>query len=215
MRVVAGEAKGRRLKGPKTEGTRPIIDRAKTALFDILSWRVEDATFLDLFAGVGGVGIEALSRGAASATFVELDPAVLTILRENLQTTRLADRAESQRSDAFVFLESARARGRHFDIIYVAPPQYQGMAAKALRQLDSRPVTDPGGLVIAQVHPRERAELDQLALSRLRRYDERRYGSTLLVFYEHALTEQSVAFGTSATSDAGEAPRQAEPSRDD
>lgn len=213
MRVVAGEAKGRRLKGPKTEGTRPIIDRAKTALFDILSWRVEDATFLDLFAGVGGVGIEALSRGAASATFVEIDPAVLTILRENLQTTRLADRAESLRSDAFVFLESAR--GRHFDIIYVAPPQYQGMAARALRQLDSRPVTEPGGLVIAQVHPRERAELDQLALSRLRRYDERRYGSTLLVFYEHALSEQRGAAATQAASDAGEAPKQAEPSRDD
>jgi 16S rRNA (guanine(966)-N(2))-methyltransferase RsmD len=193
MRVVAGEAKGRRLKGPKTEGTRPIIDRVKTALFDILSWRVEDATFLDLFAGIGSVGIEALSRGATAATFVEIDSAVLKILRENLESTRLADRAETLRVDAFAFLESAAAQGRHFDIMYVAPPQYRGLAARAVRQLDSHPLTQPAGLVIAQVHPRERNDLDQLALTTLRRYDERRYGSTLLVFYEHALMKRAVA----------------------
>lgn len=186
MRVVGGEARGRRLKGPKTEGTRPIMDRVRTALFDILSWRVEDTRFLDLFGGTGAVGIEALSRGAASATFVELDAGMMRILRENLETTRLADRAETLRVDAFAFLTSARGQGRRFDIIYVAPPQYQGMAAKALTQLDAAPLTEPGGLVIVQIHPREHAELDQLALANLRRTDERRYGSTLLVFYEHA-----------------------------
>jgi 16S rRNA (guanine966-N2)-methyltransferase len=186
MRVVGGEARGRRLKGPKTEGTRPIMDRVRTALFDILSWRVEDTRVLDLFGGTGAVGIEALSRGAASATFVELNPGMMRILRENLESTRLADRAETLRMDAFTFLASAHAQGRRFDIIYVAPPQYQGMAAKAIAQLDTAPLTEPGALVIAQIHPRERAELDQLALVTLRRTDERRYGSTLLVFYEHA-----------------------------
>jgi 16S rRNA (guanine966-N2)-methyltransferase len=195
MRVVAGEAKGRHLKGPKTETTRPIIDRVKTALFDILSWRVEDATILDVFAGVGSVGIEALSRGAAAATFIEIDAAVYKILRENLETTRLADRAETLRADAFAFLEASAARGRHFDIVYIAPPQYQGLAARALLRLDSHPLTQPGGLVIAQIHPRERGDLDQLALTRLRRYDERRYGSTLLVFYEHREPERA-ATGT-------------------
>jgi 16S rRNA (guanine(966)-N(2))-methyltransferase RsmD len=185
MRVVAGEARGRKLKGPATEATRPIIDRVKTALFDILSWRVEDVAFLDLFAGVGSVGIEALSRGAARATFVELDGGVLAILRENLVTTRLAERAETLRTDAFAFLAAAHAQGRVFDMVYVAPPQYQGLAARAVACLDAAPLTAPGGLVIAQVHPRERGELDQLALTSLRRYDERRYGSTLLVFYEH------------------------------
>jgi 16S rRNA (guanine(966)-N(2))-methyltransferase RsmD len=206
MRVVAGEAKGRRLKGPKTEDTRPILDRVKTALFDILSWRVEETTFLDLFAGVGSVGIEALSRGAAAATFVEVDAAVLKILRENLETTRLADRAEVMRADAFAFLESAAAQGRHFDIVYVAPPQYQGLAAKAVRRLDSHPLTQRGGLVIVQVHPRERGELDQLALTTLRRYDERRYGSTLLVFYEHALGQRpAVPDGAGAAMEEGQA----------
>src|SRR2546422_4826307 len=106
IRVVAGEAKGRRLKTPKTTGTRPIIDRVETTLFDILSVRVEDVRFLDLFAGTGSVGIEALSRGAASATFIELDPAILKLVRENLQITGLADRAETVHADAFKFLQA-------------------------------------------------------------------------------------------------------------
>src|SRR5690349_15751863 len=163
MRVVTGAAKGRRLKGPKTEGTRPIIDRVKTALFDILSWRVEDVRFLDLFAGTGSVGIEALSRGAAAATFVELDPAALAIVRENLEHTRLAEHAEVVRGDAFVFLASAARTGRRFEMIYIAPPQYQGLAARALAALDAAPLTEPGDMVIAQAHPREGAELDALA----------------------------------------------------
>lgn len=186
MRVIAGEAKGRKLKGATSEATRPIMDRVKTALFDILSWRVEDVRFLDLFAGTGSVGIEALSRGARAATFVELDAAALKIVRENLQITRLGDRAEMLRSDAFVFLRAAHLRGERYDMVYVAPPQYQGLAGRALLQMDAEPVTPPGGLVIAQVHPREGAELAELTLERLRRYDERRYGSTLLVFYEDA-----------------------------
>jgi 16S rRNA (guanine966-N2)-methyltransferase len=198
MRVVAGTAKGRRLKGPTADDTRPIIDRVKTALFDILSWRVEDTRFLDLFAGTGGVGIEALSRGAAAATFVEIDAAVLRIARENLDHTQLAEHAETVRSDAFAFLQSARAQGRWFDIIYVAPPQYRGLAARAVARLDEAPLTEAGGMVIAQVHPRERDELDRLLLRRLRRTDERQYGSTLLVFYEHASPPATTSSGVQA-----------------
>src|SRR5258708_38613348 len=106
MRVVTGEAKGRKLKGPKTAGTRPIIDRVKTALFDILSTRVEDARFLDLFAGTGSVGIEALSRCVASATFIEMNYSVLKLVRENLNITGLGDRAETLHMDAFTFVRA-------------------------------------------------------------------------------------------------------------
>lgn len=194
IRVVAGEAKGRRLKTPKTTGTRPIIDRVKTALFDILSVRVEDARFLDLFAGTGSVGIEALSRGAASATFIELNAAALKLVRENLQITGLADRAETVHADAFKFLQahtvdtegnSARFAGpRQYDIIYVAPPQYKGMAARALALLDKSSLIPDTGLVIVQIHPKERPELAAVPFARLALVDERRYGSTLLMFYE-------------------------------
>jgi 16S rRNA (guanine966-N2)-methyltransferase len=190
MRVIAGVAKGRKLKSPTTPDTRPILDRVKTALFDILAGDVVDARVLDLFAGAGQVGIEALSRGAASATFVELSPQVAQLVRENLAITRLEANAEVIRSDAFAFLRTARAQRRVYDLIYVAPPQYKGMAAQALAQLDREPLTEPGGLIITQTHPRERADFEGLALTRLRRYDERVYGSTLLLFYEHVEQER-------------------------
>src|SRR5579859_7440006 len=135
MRVVTGEAKGRKLKAPKTMGTRPIIDRVKTALFDILADEVDDARFLDLFAGTGSVGIEALSRGAARATFIEMNHQILKLVRENLAITGLTDRAETLHADAFKFLQTHATPGtpglrlpslkggeRIYDIIYVAPP---------------------------------------------------------------------------------------------
>ena len=188
MRVVTGEAKGRKLKAPKTAGTRPIIDRVKTALFDILSTRVEDARFLDLFAGTGSVGIEALSRGAAHATFIEMNHTVLKLVRENLKITGLGDRAETLQADAFKFLQSNAAQNgnaqRVYDMIYVAPPQYHEMAARALAMLDSSPLLAEDGLVIVQIHPKERSAVASVPLTRLVLSDERKYGSTLLMFYE-------------------------------
>jgi 16S rRNA (guanine(966)-N(2))-methyltransferase RsmD len=204
MRVVAGSAKGRKLKSPTTPGTRPVMDRVKTALFDILAPRIRDTRFLDLFGGTGSIGIEALSRGATFATFVELGPEALKCIRENLAITRFTDRAEVLRSDAFAFLERAYTSGKRYDIVYVAPPQYHGMAAQAVAQLDAAPLTEPGGLVIAQVHPREHGDLDALTLRRLRRSDERRYGSTLLVFYEHQQPDGQEQSGETATNTAEE-----------
>lgn len=183
MRVISGSARGRKLKSPKTSETRPIMDRVKTALFDILAPEILGMRVLDLFAGVGSVGIEALSRGAAAATFVERSPEAYRLVRENLAITGLSDRAEVLRTDAFAYLQQAAASGRRFDLIYVAPPQNEGLARQALAQLDSAPLTDPDGLVIVQIHPQERGELDNLPLTRLRRYDERKYGSTLLLFF--------------------------------
>jgi 16S rRNA (guanine(966)-N(2))-methyltransferase RsmD len=186
MRVVAGIAKGRQLKSPKSPNVRPIMDRVKTALFDILAPEIEGARFLDLFAGAGGVGIEALSRGADAATFVELDTETWKLIGENLHITGLGERAESLHTDAFRFVQRAHASGRRYDIVYVAPPQYQGMAGRALAQLDAQPLTEPGGLVIVQIDPRERKDVDALELYTLAPIDERRYGGTLLTFYEHS-----------------------------
>ncbi len=192
MRVVTGTAKGRKLKGPKTPGTRPIIDRVKTALFDILSWRIEDARFLDLFAGTGGVGIEALSRGATSATFIEMSLPIVRLIRENLQITGLSEHAEVLHMDSFKFLQTHAANQdiptntpvRTYDMIYVAPPQYHEMAARALGMLDTSPLLAEDGLVIVQVHPKERPGVTTVPLNRLIQTDERRYGSTLLLFYK-------------------------------
>lgn len=179
MRVIAGTAKGIPLRSPSTEETRPILGRAKEALFSILSPRIQDCLFLDLFAGTGGVGIEALSRGANGATFVELSPQIVTDLRYNLDRTHLADRALVRHMDVFAFLEEAPTR---FDTIFLAPPQWKNMWQPALRILDAE--TDwlaEDGIVVVQHDPTEYRSLD---LESLREYDRRRYAGVHLVFYE-------------------------------
>ena len=182
LRVIAGEAKGRRLKMVPGSGTRPIADRAKESLFNILGEDIEGAAVLDLFAGTGSVGVEALSRGAEYAVFVESDRLALKTIRENLQSTGLADYARVVRSDVFIYLRHDSRDREAFDYIHVAPPQYQNLWAETLKALDARPVwVNPDGIVVAQIHPREFAELP---LQHLTLFDQRQYGSTLLAFYE-------------------------------
>ncbi len=179
MRVIAGEAKGRRLFSVPGQATRPITDRVKEALFNILAARVVESRFLDLFAGTGGVGIEALSRGAREATFVERDERALATLHRNLEVTQLAHQAHVLRRDVFKFITSYE--GQPYDIIYVAPPQYQRLWAQTLYALDHSPLLTPGSLVVAQIHPKE---YEPLALAYLILSDRRKYGSTMLCFYE-------------------------------
>jgi 16S rRNA (guanine966-N2)-methyltransferase len=178
MRVIAGEAKGRRLKMVSGSSTRPIGERVKEALFSILGDRVEGARFLDLYAGTGSVGIEALSRGARSAVFVERQRQAVSTIRDNLTLTGLKDRARVVSGDALSFLR--REDLEAFDLIYVAPPQYKGLWAKALLALESTDLLGPGGLVIVQIYPKEYQELE---LTSLRLVDQRKYGSTMLCFY--------------------------------
>lgn len=124
IRVVAGTAKGRRLASPPTDATRPTPNRVREAVFNSLYslGALEGARVLDLYAGTGALGIEALSRGAAEAVFVERDPAVAAVLRDNLEATRLADRATVMAVDADAALaELARLR-RRFDVALVDPP---------------------------------------------------------------------------------------------
>jgi len=106
---------------------------------------------------------------------------VLKLVRENLKITGLADRAETIHADAFKFLQNCQDE---YDIIYVAPPQYHEMAARALGILDTSPLVAESGLVIIQIHPKERAGVVAVSLTRLELTDERKYGSTLLMFYE-------------------------------
>ncbi len=178
MRVIAGKAKGRKLKSVPGGGTRPITDRAKSALFNILGEDVIGCRFLDLFAGTGQVGIEALSRGASEAVFVERNAAALRTIRENLAHTGLAGQARVVRADVFEFL---RREPEPFDYVYIAPPQYQGLWAETLRLLDTRTGwLAEDGWAIAQIHPRE---YEDLPLQNLLLFDQRRYGGVMLCFF--------------------------------
>jgi 16S rRNA (guanine966-N2)-methyltransferase len=124
MRVVAGVARGLRLVAPEGEGTRPTSDRVREATFNALGsmGALDGATVLDLFAGSGALGIEALSRGAATATFVETDRAALRAVRTNLETTGLGDLAEVVARPAERFLAAAVAEGRRWDVAVLDPP---------------------------------------------------------------------------------------------
>ena len=180
MRVISGTAKGRTLKAVPGEGTRPITDRVKESLFNILGADIRDARFLDLFAGTGGVGIEALSRGAKEAVFVEQGRAARETIRANLAITQLAERARVVRADVFTFLSDTP--DVPFDYIYIAPPQYKGLWAQTLQAIDAKPAwLSEDSQVIVQIHP---VEFEPLQLERLALVDERKYGSTLLCFYE-------------------------------
>jgi 16S rRNA (guanine(966)-N(2))-methyltransferase RsmD len=180
IRVIAGSAKGRRLKLVPGDSTRPVMDRVKEALFSILGRSIIGSNFLDLFAGTGSVGIEALSRGAKQALFVEVDRLALKTIHENLAVTQLSEKAEVRRIDAYELLRNAPSR--HFDFIYVAPPQFHNLWLRTLESLEANPRWIPTGtVVIVQIAPTEQKAL---ALEHLRPYDERRYGNTLLWFFE-------------------------------
>jgi len=179
MRVIAGEAKGRRLLAVPGASTRPISDRVKEALFGILGERVMDGLFLDLFAGTGSVGIEALSRGAKRATFVEMRWQAIKTIKRNLEMTGLSGRARIIHQDVFRFIRS-QAGGTQYDIVCLAPPQYRGLWAKTLRALDEVDMLAEDGSIVAQMHPKE---CETLPLENLVLTDQRRYGSTMLCFY--------------------------------
>jgi 16S rRNA (guanine(966)-N(2))-methyltransferase RsmD len=180
IRVIAGSAKGRRLKLVPGESTRPIMDRVKQALFNILGDAILEARVLDLFAGTGGVGIEALSRGAAYAEFVESGRVAVNIIRENLHATGLLPLARIIRSDVFIHLRNAPREG--FDYVHIAPPQYRGLWSKTLQALEAKPEwVNPDGIVCVQIDPRE-YQAQKLAHFTL--VDERNYANTRLCLYE-------------------------------
>jgi 16S rRNA (guanine(966)-N(2))-methyltransferase RsmD len=179
MRVIAGIAKGTRLQAVPGSGTRPISDRVKENLFNVLGDEVDGAHVLDLFAGTGSVGIEALSRGASRAVFVERHSKAISTIRANLKKTRLQTSAQIVRADVFTYLA---ATPKPFDLIYVAPPQYVNLWHKTLLMIENQPAwLAVLGKVIVQIFPKE---FEPLGLSALTLTDQRQYGSTLLSFYE-------------------------------
>lgn len=180
LRVIAGSARGRRLALVPGDSTRPIMDRVKENLFNIIGPGIVDSTFLDLFGGTGSVGIEALSRGAAEATLIDSNRLAIRTIRSNLETVGLAEHAVVMQADALRHLTHPPVQA--FDYIYIAPPQYAGLWIKALKLVDAQPDwLNPDGWAIVQIDPKE---FEDVALASLTLIDKRKYGSTLLCFYE-------------------------------
>ena len=168
MRVITGSARGRRLRELEGMETSPTTDRVKEGLFSALQFEIEGRRVLDLFAGTGQLGIECLSRGAAEAVFVDRRAEAVRVIRENLRTTELADRAAVIAGDSLAYLE----RRQRFDLIFLDPPYSTGLLEQALARITEFDILSPHGIMVAE-HPAQQrlpALPDPYRLSRTYRY---------------------------------------------
>jgi 16S rRNA (guanine(966)-N(2))-methyltransferase RsmD len=180
MRIIGGQGRGRRLKSPKGGATRPTGDRVKQTLFDILAPRIAGCRFLDVFAGAGGIGLEALSRGASRVVLVDNNRAAVEAIEANLQTLGAGGHAQVFRQDARVALAALGDSGVRFDIIYVDPPYDSALYEELLEQVGRMRILEGDGLIIAE-HFHKRALPE--TIGGLIRAREVRIGDHRLSFY--------------------------------
>ena len=179
MRVIAGTARRTALAAPVGIKTRPTTDRAKEGLFNVLSRQVAGASFLDLYCGSGQIGIEALSRGADFAFFVDSCPRAISSLRQNLEKTRLAKRGRYSLEKAESAIPRLAASEKPFDIVFLDPPYDARQAAKALSLVEKSQLLKAGGLVVVESKTKL---VDNIPCS-LYLIDERAYGISCFFFY--------------------------------
>lgn len=180
MRVIAGQARGAQLKAPRGFGVRPTADRVREALFSVLGGRVIGAAVLDLFAGSGAVGIEALSRGAASCIFVENNNAHLEIIKANLGKTKLAEKARVIRLDVRKALPLLCRERFQADLIFLDPPYSSDAIPATLGTVGRGALLKAGGLVVVEHSSRNRLWAEAYPDAK-----QKKYGETLLTFIEH------------------------------
>lgn len=183
MRIIAGEFKGRRLKSPKGMDTRPTTDRVRESIFAILGDIVPGAKVLDAFAGTGAMGLEALSRGASHAVFVDASAAAARVVRDNVEACGAAGVSEVLRMDIRKALSFLARGSRRFDLVFVDPPYMTGLAQRTLADLDELKMLDTMAIAVVEHSRREEipAEVGGFSLAR-----RERYGDTMVSFYRYA-----------------------------
>ncbi len=177
MRVITGSAKGRRLLAPKSDKIRPALDKVKESVFDIL-FDVEGKSVLDLFAGTGSMGIEALSRGASHATFVDDFVPAVVLVRKNLKLCGFEDRASIVKSPVSAAIRKLEKKNASFDIIFVDPPYLKNLVKATLEALSQSSIIHPSSIIIVEHHPKELI----MEIKGLKITDSRKYGQTLITF---------------------------------
>lgn len=187
LRVIAGSAKGHGLKTIKGDTTRPTSDKVKGAVYNIIAAYIEGSNVLDLFAGTGSMGIEALSRGAGSAVFFDRNPLCCRVIRENLEHTKLTEKAAVYNMDYAAGINKMYNDGRKFDIIIMDPPYNKNFIQEALKLLVNNDIIEDDGIIIA-----EHSVMDRLPEScgRLKVIDTRKYGDTMITIYKDGKNEK-------------------------
>jgi len=187
MRVISGTARGRRLIPPKDRTVRPTSDRVKEALFSIIASQrgsLEGLSVLDLCAGTGSLGIEALSRGAGRALFVDAAKSSVSLIDRNLSATGFSERSRVVQADCTAILPALAAKGELFDIAFADPPYSMGIAEKILTQVASHKLLNADGLLIIETEDHE--ELPKIC-ENLHQTDRRVYGDTAITIFSNSI----------------------------
>lgn len=185
MRVISGSARSLKLKAPEGFDTRPTIDRIKESLFNMISDDLYDIDFLDIFSGSGGIGIEALSRGAKNAVFVDSSKESVDIINENLKFTRLFDKADVINADVFDAVSKFGREKRKFDIIFMDPPYKKGLVEEALATIFSADILKKDGFIIAE----QSAEEPEISVDGFRIFKIKNYNKIKMTFIEYDCLE--------------------------
>jgi 16S rRNA (guanine966-N2)-methyltransferase len=186
MRVIGGKAKGHRLSSPKGHDVRPTSDRVREAIFSSLQRDIPDTVVLDLFAGAGTLGIEALSRHARKAFFVDRSAAQIKLIKENLGKTHLVNQAILMCQDAETAITHLAEKDIRVDIVFMDPPYAAGLIIQTLEQLDHKGILLPGGIIVVEFNIKE--ELPK-QMGDILQTNVKRYGSTGISYYRR--TEES------------------------
>ena len=190
MRIIGGKLKKKKLAPVPGKGIRPTTDRLRESIFNILSPRINGAVVLDLFAGTGAMGIEALSRGAAAAVFIDRSAAAVATINKNLATCRLETVSRVIRWNAAKNLDCLSRSEVRFDLVFIDPPYGAGLITPALRYLHQSGALAPGATVLVEHTPAEPLESDPGHLETaqaFRPFDRRRYGKTLVSLFEYVI----------------------------
>jgi len=178
MRITGGALKGRRIKTCRDNSIRPLLSRLRKSLFDVIGERIKGLSFLDLYAGSGAVGIEALSRGARRAVFVEKDPLAARVIEENIASYKLFSQVKIWRKDVLAFLPIL-LEGEKFDFIFIAPPYYKKMQNKTLNIIERIEINK--ATIIVQYSPHENINFTRRNMGIVK---QKEHGDTILAFLE-------------------------------
>ncbi|BBI34491.1 16S rRNA (guanine(966)-N(2))-methyltransferase RsmD [Cohnella abietis] len=201
MRVISGQAKGHPLKSVPGSTTRPTTDKVKESMFSIIGPYFDEERVLDLFAGTGGLGIEALSRGAASAVFVDSSTQSIEVIRQNLKSTKLAERAEVYRNDGLRALKLLGRAGQPFDLIFLDPPYEMNNCDALLLDMIAKGLVAADAIAVVEHHHRV-VYGDEIGGFRRTRYVT--YGEIALSIYRYELTDEAEPVTSSETKEATE-----------